>query len=190
MISTNAPVRAPTGPISVGFRRAFYSPAATEPGLADDNADNSAQLYIPTGIDSLRNVLRWPPSRARLVAWLESDDAQLLGFQMTFDTVESLDREGRRALRYDFRYATPRLGPAGAAIHLRFSDRDLHGLFFRRAGPVPIGAGGAAPTVLSATLPLERNGRIVERTARLQVLLPDLRTVVASIPINYSAPAR
>jgi hypothetical protein len=173
-----APWAARSGPGP--FRRAFALPAEA----AVESGESGALLYVPTDLSFLVDFARHPMSLRKLIERLEASSDQLRPFGMTFANQVTAAPDGRLTVAWRCRYALPNLGRAGL-LYLRFSDPDLHRRMFKDDKPFAIAAWNAE---FEASLPPLDPGRLAARSTKLQILLPDRKTVIASIPISWSGP--
>jgi hypothetical protein len=173
------------------FRRAFYWKAAP----AVPGGSNSSLIYVPAGSDffadrTLEHVQSRPIS-PDIIDWLEDHPDQLGAFGMTFDNDVAIDARGRRNVTWKCAYRLIDLPDQGRSIllYLRFTDPDLHRRMFGSAEPFVIDEWWEErDKEFTVALPPLEARRIEARTAQLQILLNDKRTVIGSIPVTYSAP--
>lgn len=167
------------------FLRAFVLKPGARPVAS---GDTSALLYLPTNVSLLAGLADKKLSLRALIKRLEAAPDELGAFGMTFANRVTAAPDGRLAVSWECRYTLPKLERSGSPpFYLRFSDSDLHRRMVGRSDPLPvIGWGGEAE--FKAALPPLDPARLAARQAKLQVLLADRRTVIASIPISYSGP--
>lgn len=152
---------------------------------------SAALVYIPVDPAFLAGFARRPLTPRRLIDWLESNPGQLRPFGATFDSRRTEDAAGRPVIAHEFRYRMPALaGSATPLFYLRFSNRALQRLMFERAEPVPVAGAGGGDIVLRAVVPVPGGGGSpgIVCIGRLDILLADRRTVVASLAVTYLAP--
>ena len=170
------PARLPANPL---FRRAAWWQEA--PAAASAADVTTSLVYLPAYPDLRPQSARRSSSRAEIVEWLESHPEQLRPFSMIFENDVVIDAQGRVTITYTCRYA-----PQGEAFYyLEFSDPEFQRTMFGNS-TYPVSGIQEYPPVASASLE-PAHGRVVTRTVQLRVLLDDRRTVVASIPVVYSA---
>lgn len=176
-------------PLDVRVVRATWGqeapPALVRSG--EPAAVTTSLVYVPTDPSFLFGTPGRTRSRAATVEWLESHPDQLKPFSMTFEDRVRIDAQGRITAAYICTYDIPTFEDPGA-LYLQFSDPMLQEGMFGDATPYPVGGEEYAEPVATFELPWDRRP-LVSRTAQLLVLLSDRRTVVASIPVTYSAPA-
>jgi hypothetical protein len=195
----------PTAPLL--FRRAAFSWMPDETTAAPRPGGNSSLVYIPhpamvavlAAVDGIASVLA---GGGGSISRIEDHPELLVAFASTFDESVTANSRGRVAITYEFRYyygfekpqlrrrlpSRPPTGNRRGWLYLRFSDPVLHRLMFRRDDEVPL-RGAGRETLLRATASAPGSGSVTVRTAVLELLLNDRRSVIASIPVTYSSPA-
>ncbi len=176
----------------VPFRRAAYWQGGDgEPEApAVPGAGSAALVYIPVDPSFLAGFAGRPLTPRRLIEWLESNPGQLRPFGATFESRPTGDAAGRSTIVYELRYRMPALARSATPLfYLRFSNRALQRLIFERLEPFPIAGASGEETVLRAVVPApgDSQGRAIVCIGRLDILLGDGRTVIASLPVTYSA---
>jgi hypothetical protein len=180
--------RRDAGPL---FRRAAWW-QEPPPAAPDDEGlvITRSLVYVPDDVAFLGAFDRGTRSRAATTRWLESHPERLQPFTMEFESAVTVEPDGRVSIDYTCRYSVPSVNSDWVHFYLQFSDPALQRMMFNGA-TVPRALMGLeyGPPVASGSQPPVAPARLVTRTAELRILLPDRRTVIASIPVTWSAPA-
>ncbi|HMG48132.1 MAG TPA: hypothetical protein VK614_11805 [Allosphingosinicella sp.] len=169
-------------------RAAYWQDAGRAP--AARAGSNESLVYLPVARGLVDGFVRDSRPLAQLIESLERYPNLLQPFGMTFNDRVAVDGRGRTSISYLCRYRLPAAGRTDLpTFYLRFSDAALHRLMFRQGEPLRIDGWGGGETVLEASVAAPGRGRLAARNARLEVLLGDRRTVIASLPVAFSAPA-
>lgn len=180
-----APPRPSVGrpPLLPGF---LWQPA---PALAGEALaappDTSTALFVPLDPDYFAALGKRRPSLAEVVRHFEARPDRLQAFEMTFENALSAGPGGKVAVAWKCRYRLPGLARTrGFGLSLRFADSALHRRMFGGEAPLPLG-NWKGETVMEAALDPLPSGDVARRRTRLEILLPDGRTPIASIPVHY-----
>ncbi len=151
-------------------------------------SEGSIDVPLTSVIQPLLAKLRLKPSKSGalgrtafklLVRHIETRPNALVPFGMTF--VTQPPGPDAPALRYSCTYR------AAPGVLLRFDDPALHRTMFGGDSPFLVSRLGGGPHVMESPAVAAAAG-VEARTGRLQVLLPDGRTVIGSIGFDYLAP--
>ena len=164
-------------------------PAFADPPLAAD-PDIRTSLFVPIDPEWFKAMRKRRPSLAEMVGHFEARPDRLQAFEMTFENRLEPGPGGRVAVGWKCRYRLPGLARAQAlGLTMRFADSALHRRMFGDPAPAPVG-NWKDEMLIEASLPPLPSSGVGERRTRFEILLPDGRTPVASIPIRFYAPAR